>query len=132
MGVEPGHRRLAGRRLWIIVAAVLVLLLATWIFVLPRITVRGEVAIVEAELRSPGTLALVVDSCGGDPRVSSLRLTDREVRVRVEASSTPFSGGGDCQDVVEVELPEPLGDRSVVDTHSGQPVVVTRIDPVPG
>lgn len=124
-------RWLSARRIWIAIGAVAVLVLAAWVFVLPKVTIRGEVTIVEAELRLPSTLALVVDSCDGDPSVSSLRLTDQDVQIEVKASSTPFSGGDDCQDVVEVELQEPLGDRSVVDLHSGQPVVVTRLNPLP-
>lgn len=40
--------------------------------------------------------------------------------------STPFSGGNDCLDIVEVELQEPLGERSIVDLHSGQHVELSQ------
>jgi hypothetical protein len=115
------------RRIVAATAAIAALVAAAWVF-LPNVTLRGEVSIVEAELRSPDNLTLVVDSCNGDPSVSSLRMTDQDVQVEVRASSTPFSGGQDCQDVIDVELEEPLGDRAVVDLHSGQTVEVTRLN----
>lgn len=113
-----------GRVVAVIIAAALLVALAVWLL-LPNVTVRGEVRIVEAELRPPETLALVVESCNGDPEVTTLRLTDDDVQVAVKASSTPFSGGEDCLDVVEVDLGAPLGQRTVVDMHSGQRVEVS-------
>jgi hypothetical protein len=91
-------------------------------------TWRSEVSVVEAELRSPDRLDLHVDSCNGDPEVSRLRETDVDVQVKVVASSTPLRGGEDCLDVVEVQLQEPLGDRVVVDMHSGQSVSVSKVN----
>ena len=104
-------------------------------------TWRGEVSVVRAELRSPpglklsralarDRLALIVDSCNGDPEVSLLRETDVDVQVKVVASSTPLRGGKDCRDVVEVQLQEPLGGRVVVDKHTGQSVTVITDCPV--
>lgn len=125
--------RILTGRLGRLIVAVIVLGLAVfvaWLF-LGRGTWRGEVSVVEAELRSPDRLALVVASCQGDPEVSLLRETDRQVQVLVVASSTPFRGGGACQDVVEVQLQDPLGDRVLVDTHSGLSVTVSRVSSSP-
>ena len=88
---------------------------------------RGEVSVREVLLRypdRPDRLSLAVASCHGAPRVSLFRETDVDVQVKVIAFSTPFHGGNDCRDVVEVTLREPLGDRVVVDRHTGQIVSV--------
>ncbi len=90
---------------------------------------RSEVRVMEAHLLDPDRpdrLTLDVASCNGAPRVS-FRKTDVDVQVKVIAFSTPFHGGGDCGDRVDVYLLEPLGDRVVVDMHTGQ-VVSVRTD----
>ena len=84
---------------------------------------RSEVRVMEAVLLAPQRLDLGVASCNGAPRVS-LRETDVDVQVKVIAFSTPFHGGNDCDDHVDVYLREPLGDRVVVDRHTGQAVSV--------
>jgi hypothetical protein len=83
---------------------------------------RSEVGVFEAELRAPQRLVLLVKSCGGDPEVTLLRETDINVQVKLIASSTPLTGGGDCLDLIEIQLQEPLGDRVVIDKHTGQSV----------
>ena len=88
---------------------------------------RNEVSVRTAELRYPDRtdrLTLWVASCNGAPRVS-LHETDVDVQVKVVAFSTPLRGGEDCQDSVDVSLREPLGDRVVVDRHTGQSVNVS-------
>ena len=87
---------------------------------------RSEVRVMEAVLLAPKRLELRVASCHGAPRVS-LRETDVDVQVKVVAFSTPFHGGMDCQDAVDVYLREPLGDRGVVDKHTGQVVSVGTV-----
>ena len=87
---------------------------------------RGEVSVMEAVLLAPQRLDLGVASCNGAPRVS-LRETDVDVQVRVMSFSTPFRGGNECDDHVEVYLREPLGDRVVVDRHTGQIVSVRTV-----
>lgn len=89
---------------------------------------RSEVSVVKAELRSPTKLTLIVDSCKGNPEVSQLRETDQDVQVEVVASSTPLRGGLACLEVVQAQLQDPLGDRLVVDRHSGQSVNVTKVN----
>lgn len=113
-------------RLIVAVIALGSIAFVAWLF-LGEGTWRSEVKVIEAELRAPDRLALVVASCSGDPEVSLLRETDQHVQVEVVASSTPFRSGDDCQDVVEVPLQEPLGDRVVVDMHSGKSVTVSRV-----
>ncbi|HEX6335320.1 MAG TPA: hypothetical protein VFZ85_00040 [Jiangellaceae bacterium] len=131
MATASGTRRfLTGRRLVVAVLALGLLVLAGWLL-LGGFTLRGEVSVIEAELRSTGRLALVVDSCEGDPEVSLLRETGEDVQVEVVASSAYFRGGNDCFDVVEVQLREPLRDRVVIDLHTGESVSVTRLDSVP-
>lgn len=119
---------LTGRQRGLIVAIIALgsLVFVAWLFLFGGIW-RSEVSVEEAELRSSDLLALVVASCNGDPEVSLLRETDQQVQVRVVASSTPLRGGGDCLDIVEVQLQEPLNDRVLIDMHSGQSVSVTRV-----
>ena len=90
---------------------------------------RGEVSVREVRSDSSNWLELTVASCNGDPVASVSRATDTEVWVKVVASSTPLEGGGDCQDIVGVRLQKPLGDRVVVDKHTGDPVIVIRVKP---
>ena len=90
---------------------------------------RGEVSVLEVRSDSSNWLELTVASCNGDPVASVSRATDTEVWVKVVASSTPLEGGGDCQDIVGVRLQKPLGDRVVVDKHTGDPVIVIRVKP---
>lgn len=90
---------------------------------------RGEVSVIKVKSDSSNWLELVVASCNGDPVASVSRATDVELWVKVVASSTPLEGGGDCVDVVGVRLNEPLGDRVVVDKHTGEPVIVIRVEP---
>ncbi len=99
---------------------------AVWVWVGGGIW-RGEVRVFEARLLSPDRLALAVGSCNGDPEVTLLRETAVDVQVKVVASSTPLRGGKDCQDIVEVQLQEPLGDRILVDKHTGRSVPVSRV-----
>ncbi len=73
----------------------------------------------------------MVASCHGAPRVP-LEETDVDVQVKVISFSTPLRGGLDCLDRVEVHLQEPLGDRIVVDKHTGQSVSVSTAIPQPG
>ena len=87
---------------------------------------RSEVRVMEAHLPDPDRpdrLSLGVASCNGAPR-ASFRKTDIDVQVKVIAFSTPFHGGDDCMDGVDVYLQEPLGDRVVIDMHTGQVVSV--------
>jgi len=90
---------------------------------------RGKVSVIEAELRSSNVLVLVVASCGGDPEVTQILESDRDVLVEIVASSTPLAGGDDCLDLVEVQLQQPLEDRVVIDGHSGQTVDVSVVVP---
>ena len=90
---------------------------------------RNEVRVMEAHLLDPDRpdrLSLGVASCNGAPR-ASFRKTDLDVRVKVIAFSTPFHGGDDCMDGVDVYLQEPLGDRVVIDMHTGQVVSVRTV-----
>ena len=81
---------------------------------------RSGVSVSDAKLGAPHTLILTVDSCLGAPRVAQLQETDVDVQVKVIAFSTPMHGGADCQESVKAYLEEPLGDRMVVDKHSGR------------
>ena len=116
------NRRVA---LAIIVPLVLVIALVVGWRILQGLTVRNAVDIVEAELRDDGLLVLEVDSCNGDPAASVLEQND-QVRVEVVASTTPYRGGQDCLDIVEIALQEPLGERALVDAHTDDEVSVRR------
>ena len=81
---------------------------------------RSDVSIRDVKLAAPDTLILAVESCHGSPRVAMSHETDVDVLVRIISFSTPMHGGRDCLDSVNVNLEEPLGDRSVVDMHSSE------------
>lgn len=125
---RSGRKRDWTRFLGWLVAGVVTLLgggfFAAWLF-LGGGAWRGEVRIVEGELLAPDHLVLLVDSCNGAP-TASVEETDHEVRIRVRATSTPLFGGTDCLDPLEVRLREPLGDRDVIDLHTGASVTVRR------
>ncbi len=89
---------------------------------------RSGVGVMGARLISLGTLSLTVDSCQGAPSVAQLQETDVDVQVRVIAFSTPTRGGTDCLDSVKAYLREPLGNRAVVDMHSGR-IVADALQP---
>ena len=83
----------------------------------------SEVSVKKALLLPRDRLTLLVGSCGGAPK-ALLWETDIDVQVEVIAFSTPWIGGDDCRDLVNLQLKEPLGDRIVVDKHTGQSVNV--------
>ena len=59
--------------------------------------------------------------------MSRLRETDKDVQITVVTHSRPFRmSGKDCLDGVEVQLRAPLGDRVIVDMHTGQLVNVRK------
>ena len=78
----------------------------------------------EAILVAPNRLELTVASCNGNPRAYHVYDSGEPVRLRVVASSTPFKGGDDCLDLVEVSLRDPLPDQTIVDDHTGRAVSV--------
>lgn len=97
-----------------------------WSF-LRGFTLRTAVDVMEAESRPSDRLRVGVASCNADPEVVLFRETDDDVLIKVVSSKWPFRGGADdCQDGVIVQLQQPLGDRVVVDKHTGQPVNVRR------
>ena len=81
---------------------------------------RSGVSVRDVKMVAPDRLILTVASCHGAPRVSMSRETDVDVQVKVIAFSTPFHGGLDCLEFIKVYLEEPLGDRDIVDLHTGQ------------
>ena len=87
----------------------------------------SEVRVKEALLLPRDRLVLLVDLCQGAPRAYFWE-TDVDVQVEVTAFSTPWIGGNDCRDHVQISLREPLGDRIVVDKPTGQSVSVTTGD----
>ena len=59
-----------------------------------------------------------------------LRETDVDVQVKVTAPFRPFRlSAPECLPSVEIQLQEPLGDRGVIDIHSGQTVSLTTATP---
>ena len=131
-----GSKGLLSGRLGLLIVAVAVtglLAFAAWLFMFignGGYTWRHEVGVDDARLTSPDKLELAVGTCNKNPEVTLLRETGADVQVRVVADSHPFlQGGADCQDPLEVQLQEPLGDRIVVDKHTGRLVRVTPVRP---
>ena len=74
-------------------------------------------------LRAPDLLFLYASTCDEYPEVSSLVETDVDVQVEVVAESHLYPPGGqDCRNRVSIRLQEPLGDRDIVDKHTGEVV----------
>ena len=129
--ISGSKRLLSGRLGLVIVAAVVVIGLmafAVWLLLgFGVYTMRGEVSVFGGAFLYPDRLVFGTGGpCQGDQEVVLLRETDVDVQVKVVASSRPFfQGGPDCGGgIVEIQLSEPLGDRVVVDMHTGKIVSV--------
>lgn len=120
---RQSHRRVG---LTIVGSLVVLIVLVVGWSIVSGLTVRNAVDIVEAEIRVDGSLVIVVDSCNGDPAAAVIKEDGQQVQVEVVASSTAFGGGDDCLDAVEVALQEPLGERSLIDAHTGDQVEILR------
>ena len=88
-----------------------------------REDVLPQVGVVEARLVAPKRLELLVDTC--HPPQVSLWESDVELRVEAMSASPSSQDGVACQFSVEIDLLKPLGERAVVDEHTGQAVNVT-------
>ena len=116
---------LSGRRgrLYVAAAVMGLLTLMAWLFVCigsGGYTLRTGATVTEAYLLFPDRLDLIVKSCNRNPEVSHLVETITDVQVKVVITPRPLAlGGMDCLDSIEVQLARPLGDRIVIDTHTG-------------
>ena len=134
---SSGSKRfLSGRLGLVTIAAVVVIGLtafAVWLlFGFGVFKLHSEVRVFGGVLLSPDRLELSTGGpCQGDQQVSLLRETDTDVQVKVVAPSRSFFQGGlDCGGgIVEVQLSEPLGDRVVVDKHTGELVSLRAVRP---
>ena len=91
---------------------------------------RSWVSVEEAQLIERDKLSLIVNSCEGTPNFSVLTETEVDIQVKLyvsfDALGTRLSGPPEaCMRRVGVRLSEPLGNRVVVDKHTGQLVSVT-------
>lgn len=127
---DSGSRRSLVRRPRFMIVTILAVALAVFVgwLTLGGGVWRAGVDVIDAELRSADTLMLAVASCHGEPEVAFLRETDEHVEIAVVSSTTPLFGGDDCQDLIEVQLTEPLGTRKLFDRHSQQVVNVDRFE----
>lgn len=128
-------------RLKIVLAIIVIILLMLVAFssaksgsvpLLRDFSLRVVARVIRAELSTPSALLLDIDNaCNGNPELAYVRETDVDVEVMVSADSHPFSGGSDdCGAIVEVQLQKPLGDRVLIDKHSGQTLRVDVPDSV--
>lgn len=85
---------------------------------------RGPVALSQATLVDPATIAFGVASCNGEPEIA--RLEETSTQVRVEVVSTVHPDGDSCADSIRVELESPLGDRDVIDLGGSGRMNVSR------
>lgn len=89
-------------------------------------TERRPVEVLSAFAAGDGTTVEIgAGSCDGDPTVSTDETAD-EVTVRVTAEVVVEGDRFECQDLVEVTLDAPLGNRRLVDGVSGTEVPVER------
>lgn len=119
------------RRFWIVAVVAVVAVAAlsgfAWV-VLTGFTTREEVEVARAEyVPDRQALMLIVGTCQGDPELIRLEETDSEVHVAVVSTVPHFRGGGDCLDVVDVQLRQPLAERLLVDLTTAKTVRVQTI-----
>ncbi len=91
---------------------------------------RSWKSVEEAQLVAPDKLSLIVNSCEGIPLLSMAAETEVDFQVKLYVLHFLFRGGLDavspeCLKRVEIPLSEPLGNRVVIDLHTGQTVRVT-------
>ncbi len=86
----------------------------------PR-TERGSVSLEgqEVSLAESAELSVSVPSCNGDPDLADLDEQEGSVRIEVVTTQVVEGDSDACLDLLKVTLDEPLGDRDVVDTVSG-------------
>ena len=88
---------------------------------------HGKTHVEAARLISEDTLLLSVvsPSCGGFPHFTEARETEVDVQVAFRVYYTPLKAGNGCIEDIELPLSEPLGNRELIDLHTGQSVRVT-------
>ena len=91
--------------------------------------VRRQVTNVEyAWLKSPDTLVVNAGTCYMNPDVSFLQETDVDVQIMMEIDyHPPRLSYPECLTEKIVQLQSPLGDRVVLDKHTGRVVSVTPV-----
>ena len=92
-------------------------------------TRRGPVSLEgsEVEVISVTEMSVSVPSCNGDPEVATLDEGGGAVQIEVVTTQVVRGPSDDCLDVVHVALDEPLGDRELLDTVSGEALPVTDV-----
>ena len=89
---------------------------------------RSEVSVVRAMLHSETSLTLMVGACNRAPSVSLLKEIDDYVEVEVVAYSTLLGDELHCLEEVKVYLEDALGDRPLIDRHSGRTVSIITFE----
>ena len=89
---------------------------------------RQEANVEYARLMSPDTLVVNAGTCGMNPEVSFLEETDVDVQIMMRIDfHPPRLVHPECLTAKIVQLQSPLGDRVVVDKHTGREVSVTPV-----
>ena len=96
---------------------------------------RSWKGVEEAQLTAPDRLSLIVNSCEGTPQISTIRQTEVDIQVQLYVLHI-LRGGADvhfpqCLTRVDIPLSEPLGNRKLIDLHTGQSVSVSSPGPPP-
>ena len=84
------------------------------------------VEVSEGYLMTTDVVMFSVQSCHQQPQ---LELWETRDEVQIKVTSSTKESGLTCQDVVICQLQEPLGERRVLDSHTGNAVPVTRETP---
>ena len=89
---------------------------------------RQDTSVKYGWMRSPDTLVVNAGTCKMNPEVSFLEETDVAVRIMMRTDFYPFRQSfQECLTAKIVQLQEPLGDRVVLDMHTGRVVSVTPV-----
>lgn len=121
------NAKLNRRRLvrWGVVVGLLIAVVASAVVLNRGVSWRDRVSIARVVQLDQDVLALVVNTCGEQPDLDLFDEQDNMVQVAVVSTHTVGGqGSGDCQDIVEIRLQSPLGDRPLIDVTTGAQLTV--------
>jgi len=82
---------------------------------------RGPTALGDEYFDTGGSsIGVAVQSCNGEPELTTLEQGADEVRIEVESTTYADGDGDACRDSLTIDLDQPVGDRTVIDLSTGR------------
>ncbi len=117
------------------VLAVLIGALALWyrnprdVAIIGVLRPDGHLAVTDWEqVADLDELLVQVSHCGGRYGVKVVETSPDQVEIQVTSHRLDLAGRNDCSDLVPVGLKHLVGDRTLIDGSSGEPVPLARPD----